>query len=618
MKLKSPTFSWTRVLIWFIFALSLGVFLRYLYFASYGLDFTDEGFYLNWYKYPKSYPAIVTFFGFIYALPYRLLGENIAALRVFNILTVLLAGAWCVHQPFVRMNGFEKLAGGPVFKAIIIFSLSTLSLLSLFRYSSPSYNTLAFIGCLLVAGALIKSGPLDESPQVFKLSFGLPLVSGIIVASLAKPTTGFVLVLVCLLYTFSLRRILRKWMILWLALCLVLTTCISIFLVGSPSELFSRVWLGKEWASLLDSGHNLYGLLLSVWTLLRIPPPLLVLALVIIFQASIVFTFLSHNDKHGLMAKQFLIAYSLALAFLALADHSWFMSVVWPQIGYIWLVVFPFSFLLLFIINKYFYPVCYGLNPSNVRPLCLYRLFLVLTISFGFGFGSNNALWGKIFSSSVIFISVAATFMAQLSPKYTKRVFIAFLVCVAIGELLLLPVHAKHILAPFRQDQPLFLNKTHTRVGSTSQLILSDNFSEYINNTRIALMRNGFMSGSPVLDFTGRSPGLIYAVGGRPAGLAWMIGRSKGSNALARAAIAKIPCNELYSSWVIVEPGGPASLDISILNNFDIDIYDPSRYEKVAHVMTPSGAGGFNDEHHQFIFKPLSEAGNHPKCTASD
>ena len=617
MNLKFSTISFARVLVWFLFSLSIGVFLRYVYFASYGFDFTDEGFYFNWYKYAQSFPAVTTFFGFIYSFPYRFFGENIPALRVFNISTVLAVGAWCVYQPFERMKGFEKLVGGPVTKAIFIFSLSTLSLLILVRYSSPSYNHLAFIGCLLVTGALLKSGPLEESPQVLRSSFGLPLISGIIAASLAKPTTGFVLGLVCLSFAFSLTKTSRRWMILWLALSLVLTTCISILFFGSPSELFSRVTLGKEWAFLMDAGHNPSGLVLSIWTLLRIPPPLVVMAWVFVFQVIFVFSFLTHGDKYGLLAKQFLIAFSLSLAFSLFANYVWFLSAVWLQIGYIWLVVLPFSFLVLFVISTRFYPVNCGSDLPTKRLLVgLFRLLLILLISFAFGFGSNNALWSKIFTISIIFVSVAAAPMSQLSFQYAKRLFIAFLLCLSIGELLLLPAHARFFLKPFRQDQPLFLNNNLTQVGPASQLFLSDGFSEYINNARNALLLNGFKSGSPLLDFSGLSPGLIYAVDGRPIGQPWMIGGTKGSNALARAAVAKIPCNDLYSSWIIIQPKGPSRLDLSILEDIDIDIYDESRYERVAELRTPTGSIGNNAE--LFIYKPLLGDGHRDKCISWD
>ena len=128
----------------------------------------------------------------------------------------------------------------------------------------------------------------------------------------------------------------------------------------------------------------------------------------------------------------------------------------------------------------------------------------------------------------------------------------------------------------------------------------------------MALMRNGFKAGSPLLDLSGMSPGLVYALDGRAIGNAWMIGGYKGSNALARASIAKIPCTDLQSSWLIVEPGGPVSLDLSMLKDFEIDIQDESRYEKVAHLITPKVTGpcvypcrGFRHHRHQFVYKPL-------------
>ena len=95
-----------------------------------------------------------------------------------------------------------------------------------------------------------------------------------------------------------------------------------------------------------------------------------------------------------------------------------------------------------------------------------------------------------------------------------------------------------------------------------------------------------------------------------------MIGDTKGSNAVARAAIAKIPCNDLYSSWIIIQPKGPSRLDLSILEDIDIDIYDESRYERVAELRTPTGSIGNNAE--LFIYKPLLGDGHRDKCISWD
>ena len=67
-----------------------------LWFSRYGLDLTDESFYLVWISSPFLYSVSSTQFGFVYYPLYELLGGNIAALRQANILiTFGLAVALC-------------------------------------------------------------------------------------------------------------------------------------------------------------------------------------------------------------------------------------------------------------------------------------------------------------------------------------------------------------------------------------------------------------------------------------------------------------------------------------------------------------------------------------------
>lgn len=103
---------------------------------------------------------------------------------------------------------------------------------------------------------------------------------------------------------------------------------------------------------------------------------------------------------------------------------------------------------------------------------------------------------------------------------------------------LLAPSQASFYLVPYRQSQPLFLNKSVTRIGKVSQLRLSSGFSNYIASTRLALSKNEFKPGTPILDLSGQSPGLIYAVEGRAIGQPWMIGGYKGSNLPGENAIS--------------------------------------------------------------------------------
>ena len=50
-------------------------------FSAYGVDFTDEGYYLNWISNPFLYKTSLSQFGFIYYPLYNLVNENIAWFR---------------------------------------------------------------------------------------------------------------------------------------------------------------------------------------------------------------------------------------------------------------------------------------------------------------------------------------------------------------------------------------------------------------------------------------------------------------------------------------------------------------------------------------------------------
>lgn len=59
-----------------------------LKFSAYGIDFTDEGYYLNWISNPSLYKISVSQFGFIYHPLYNLVDGNIVWLRRLNAIII--------------------------------------------------------------------------------------------------------------------------------------------------------------------------------------------------------------------------------------------------------------------------------------------------------------------------------------------------------------------------------------------------------------------------------------------------------------------------------------------------------------------------------------------------
>jgi hypothetical protein len=62
--------------------------------ADRGLDFTDEGFYLNWVSRPFLYEGSRTQFGFIYHPVFDALGGDIASFRRFNVAVIFVIALW--------------------------------------------------------------------------------------------------------------------------------------------------------------------------------------------------------------------------------------------------------------------------------------------------------------------------------------------------------------------------------------------------------------------------------------------------------------------------------------------------------------------------------------------
>ena len=82
-----------------------------LWFCRYGIDVTDEGFYLVWMSNPFNYSISTSQFGFIYHPLYELLDGNIVALRQANIL-ITFSLAWMLGIGFLKtVFGNKSLEG---------------------------------------------------------------------------------------------------------------------------------------------------------------------------------------------------------------------------------------------------------------------------------------------------------------------------------------------------------------------------------------------------------------------------------------------------------------------------------------------------------------------------
>ena len=225
-----------------------------LYRCQFGLDLTDEGFYLTWISRPELYRSSATQFGFFFKPLYEVLGYDLVLLRQTNVIVTLIL-AFATFWLLLRPATCSKIP-----RAILAFALSSSALLVLHHMwlPTPSYNWLNLYGLLIsLIGCLLS---LRAETIRGKLSGGALVGLGGVVVALAKPTSAIALaVLLLCVFAWELRTRPRH------ALTTAVTTTVvaigggllAAWLIDhSPLEFIERLKRGAELGYTLGSLRN--------------------------------------------------------------------------------------------------------------------------------------------------------------------------------------------------------------------------------------------------------------------------------------------------------------------------------------------------------------------------
>ena len=214
-------------------------------------------------------------------------------------------------------------------------------------------------------------------------------------------------------------------------------------------------------------------------------------------------------------------------------------------------------------------------------------------------FGTNDNYWWEASMAAVFWVLAGLPFLAKsreegISWRVALPVAAASLVITA-------SVLSLSMEVPYRQPQPLRLQNEVVRIGTTgSELRVAHETAEYINKLRRLARSAGFRPGDPMLDMTGRSPGLLYAIGAKAIGRPWMHGGDPGSDDVTAATLDRMSRQELREAWILTEPTGRNKLSIHLLERYAINL--EKNYIMVGRVMSPKGH--YPDVYEQYLFKP--------------
>ncbi|TAN11890.1 MAG: hypothetical protein EPN34_06105 [Burkholderiaceae bacterium] len=564
------------------------VLAHILYYSGFGFDFTDEGFYLVWMSNPFAYHWSLTQFGFIYHPLYEVLNGNIAALRRANVLITFGLAWWLVTLLLKSLA--EETQALKATTLIISTGIATTSLV-VFQIGllTPNYNTLTFQSLLITTTGLLLAGRQDRLGALA----GATLVGiGGWLAFMAKPSTAVLLAIGVLIYGLLSEKFGIRKLILAASIALALLLISAFLIDGSISQFIDRLQTAYVMSGSLEGGHTLGQILrIDDFQLIRNAK----LAIFLLTVAPLGAMLLSQSK--ATLTRRLGLAVSVLLF---VSGAAWSSNVVkaTPILGqYQSLIIFGLVFTaVLFAI----YVFRQGLPAHITRRQWGIALWL-LVMPYVFAFGTNNNYWYQASHVALFWLLAGIVLLGPIARTQQGWVFSApiSLAAIAISAVLL----QTSIAHPYRQPQPLWQNTRVVQVGKPGSLLtLSADYADFIGEAKHAAAVAGFQPGMPIIDLTGHSPGLLYVLGARNLGQAWMIGGYPGSAVRAESALNQVPRRTFRSAWILCEENGPLSLPNTVVTKLGLPF--PQEYSAIAHWTTAVGAGGYNAIRTQILYAP--------------
>jgi hypothetical protein len=560
--------------------------------CAHGFDFTDESFYLVWIAHPFEYPLSVTQFGFIYHPLYVWLEGDIAALRRVNVLlTFGLASALSfafVHRSVIhcRLGGFTRLL-----LAVTVASVASSSLVfNGLWLATPGYNSLCLQSLLLSAIGLLLASPRFSFVSI--CGWVLLGIGGALTFS-TKPSSAAALAVISLFYVATS----GKWRTSLVALSALGATLgvagCALAIDGSLSAFQDRLSGGLAMASVQDSRYGVSRLLKldSLHTGRHEALAALAVAAILLCIAT-----LSGAARRPLA--RFGACCSVVLALTAVAVLLGVLPDV-PAVGRL-------GSLLLFAVPLVALALVAAAGRLHTLPRPAWAIALtLLALPYAYGFGTANAIWPYLGQAALFAVLAGFALLAALPAR---RQVLAALSTFAIGAQLLSVLYlSRGMSTPYRQPTPLAQQTTPVHVGPrVAMLLLSSEFASYLDAARTVAAAGRFATGTPMLDLSGQSPGLLFALGARSIGQAWSIGGYPGSATVSEQMLRRASCGDLARAWLLVEPASQRALPAAVLDSFGANL---SRdFEVLGTIATAPGASGRHSINQQLILKPLRSA----------
>lgn len=572
----------------------LAVLWRVWWMSARGLDLTDEGMYLNWLTAPWQWPWASTQFAFVYHPLWSALGQDVVATRRWAVL-LLLACAAVFYAVLLRRAGGLRW-GRSILWAVILAPTALLAVGSQSVFFTPNYNMLGMVGLLLAGAALIGiilppvPGDLSNSAEGSGWPWVLLGVAGVACFA-SRPTAGALLLLIVMVSLIAS----RTWS--WAGLALAAGTAVATLLIlavvidGSPVRFVDRVLEGINLYSIqtrrsaLDALVNTFTYDVS-W---RVDD--LVFGALLALLAALALVTTRVKWLRWLPA---LIASGAAMVAVAAAVLVWT-----PLSGS---VERSATVTLLLTVGV--------VVPSLIMARGVPRregavAVALLLLPFAYAFGTHYSTVALAGSAAFCWLGASLLILGRGLIEDARVAAVAAVWLLAT----VLCLNAAADAAP--RQEPLREQVTPVNLAGRGEVAVSADMARYLGEVAQSAHSAGYEPGSPVLDLTGESPGLVYHLAATPTADSWVIGRYPGSrDRLARQLMLHTDCSTIADSWLLTTPDGNRRIDPEVLS--DVGIQFPADYQKVGENVAPERSGGYVLE----LWQPLDEESLTQRCAA--
>jgi len=545
----------------------------YVWLAPRAFEFTDEAFYLLNLLHWRDLQGNVTFFGAYFDIPFRALGQSIVSIRLFSVVLLLACSAYCTLAVLRYQSAQMPTPALPPTAVFVVAgmagSMLYFSILSTLRV--PSYNLGALCAGMIATGILLNllSPPDGDRASVWRmLAYGLALGA----CGLNKASAGLAVAVMHAVFLLSFER---PWFRAnGLRLIALGAAGVAVNLVGltlAAPNWFRQLQEGVALVSITD-GRSLFAFFNHVrWDLQTVVGKYWNWAAlaVLVYLGGVWVELRRHARPTGTPELLLVVAATAALA--GASDQS----VWWPVVV---LVALLLTLRTVVTLNG---PRLAGLR---VKQVALVLLLLILPLALSFGTNMPVLAHAKTNAAFAVLAVLAALVSAARETALPRPTLVAALAVLCLPGLAYQWRAATQADQSYRQMQPLAEQHVSVLLGmAQTRLQVDSETARGLQEVGRVMFSAGWTMGTPVLDFTGDGPGWIYAMGGQPVGLAWLLGGYPGSEKTA-ARVLQVQAPELLQrSWLLTSDANPRR--ISNWRELLAQRLGANTHEKVATVM---------------------------------